>query len=159
MKSTKQIDKMLQDNDKQLSKLFKYDKKKALTFSKEDREEVADKYGVFVIFDNKTPIFVGQSGGYSTGYQPITRDLAYKLGQFNLKSGVGTAKFKKGLAATKTLDVTDTSLITAEALNLKFQYINVKNEPAFINILEFLAIEYAKNKGYHLINYYDINLD
>ena len=43
----------------------------------------------------KTPIFVGQTGGYSTGYQLITKDLFNKLGQYNLKSGVGTTKFKK----------------------------------------------------------------
>ena len=33
--------------------------------------------------------------GYSTGYQLITKDLFNKLGQYNLKSGVGTTKFKK----------------------------------------------------------------
>ena len=36
--------------------------------------------------------------------------------------------------------------------NLKFQYVNVKDEP-FINVLEILAIEYAKDKGYELYNF------
>lgn len=48
-----------------------------------------------MLFLIKTPIFVGQTGGYSTGYQPITKDLFNKMGQYNLKSGVGTTKFKK----------------------------------------------------------------
>lgn len=34
MKGTKQIDKMLQDNDKQLSKLFKYDKRRHSHFQR-----------------------------------------------------------------------------------------------------------------------------
>ena len=50
---------------------------------------------VYMLFLIKTPIFVGQTGGYSTGYQPITKDLFNKMGQYNLKSGVGTTKFKK----------------------------------------------------------------
>lgn len=59
MKGTKQLDQIKEDNKKQLKKLFKYDKDNALTFSKEDREKVQDKFGVYVIFDKKTPIFVG----------------------------------------------------------------------------------------------------
>ena len=40
-----------------------------------------------------------------------------------------------------------------EDYNLKFQYVNVKDEPTFINVLEILAIEYAKDKGYELYNF------
>lgn len=50
---------------------------------------------MYMLSSIKTPIFVGQTGGYSTGYQLITKDLFNKLGQYNLKSGVGTTKFKK----------------------------------------------------------------
>ncbi len=81
------------------------DKDNALTFSKEDREKVQDKFGVYVIFDKKTPIFVGQTGGYSTGYQLITKDLFNKLGQYNLKSGVGTTKIKKKVSTEKKVSM------------------------------------------------------
>lgn len=153
MKGSKRLDQIKEDNKKQLKKLFKYDKNNALSFSKQDREKVQDKFGVYVIFDKKIPIFVGQTGGYSTGYQPITKDLFNKMGQYNLKSGVGTTKFKKGLAQQKGVSEDDIKSITAEDYGLKFQYVNVKDEPAFINILEILALEYAKDKGYELYNF------
>ena len=105
-----------------------------------------------MLFLIKTPIFVGQTGGYSTGYQPITKDLFNKMGQYNLKSGVGTTKFKR-LSSTKGVSEDDIKSITAEDYGLKFQYVNVKDEPAFINILEILALEYAKDKGYELYNF------
>ena len=38
----------------------------------------------------------------------------------------------------------------AEDYNLKVQYIEVKENPALINILETLALEYAKEK---ILNY------
>ena len=41
--------------------------------------------------------------------------------------------------------------ITADKYGLTFQYIKVKDEPAFINVLEILALEYAK--GYELYNF------
>ena len=153
MKGSKRLDQIKEDNKKQLKKLFKYDKNNALSFSKPDREKVQDKFGVYVIFDKKTPIFVGQTGGYSTGYQPITKDLFNKMGQYNLKSGVGTTKFKKGLAQQKGLNEDDIKSITAEDYGLKFQYVNVKDEPAFINILEILALEYAKKNKINLFNF------
>ena len=153
MKGSKKLNELLEDNHKKLKKLFKYDHKKALAFTPEDREKVKDKFGVYVIFDEKKPVFVGQTGGYSTGYQPITKDLFNKMGQYNLKSGVGTTKFKKGLAQQKGLNEDDIKSITAEDYGLKFQYVNVKDEPAFINILEILALEYAKDKGYELYNF------
>ncbi|MGW9856377.1 hypothetical protein ACUXIR_000820 [Staphylococcus hominis] len=153
MKGSKRLNQIKEDNKKQLKKLFKYDKGNALSFNKKDREKVQDKFGVYVIFDNKTPIFVGQTGGYSTGYQPITKDLFNKMGQYNLKSGVGTTKFKKGLAQQKGLSEEDIKSITAEDYGLTFQYVNVKDEPAFINVLEILALEYAKDKGYELYNF------
>ncbi|MCE3398992.1 hypothetical protein LCC45_16710, partial [Staphylococcus aureus] len=65
MKGSKKLDSLLEDNKKKLKKLFKYDKKEALAFTKEDREKVKDKYGVYVIFDQKKPVYVGQTGGYS----------------------------------------------------------------------------------------------
>ncbi|MBI6058132.1 hypothetical protein H8J75_17030, partial [Clostridium perfringens] len=53
----------------------------------------------------------------------------------------------------KGLNEDDIKSITAEDYGLKFQYVNVKDEPAFINILEILALEYAKDKGYELYNF------
>ena len=39
MKGSKKLDNLLEDNKKKLKKLFKYDKKEALSFTKEDREK------------------------------------------------------------------------------------------------------------------------
>ena len=74
-------------------KIFKYDKDNALTFSKEDREKVQDKFGVYVIFDKRRLSSLVKQGLFwlPTYY----KDLFNKLGQYNLKSGVGTTKFKK----------------------------------------------------------------
>ena len=51
MKGSKRLDQIKEDNKKQLKKLFKYDKTNALSFSKQDREKVQDKFGVYVIFE------------------------------------------------------------------------------------------------------------
>ena len=56
MKGSKRLDQIKEDNKKQLKKLFKYDKNNALSFSKQDREKVQDKFGVYVIFDKNTNI-------------------------------------------------------------------------------------------------------
>ena len=48
MKGSKKLDSLLDDNNKKLKKLFKYDKKEALSFTKEDREKVKDKFGVML---------------------------------------------------------------------------------------------------------------
>lgn len=53
MKGSKKLNQLLEDNEKKLKKLFKYDKKEALSFTKEDREKVEDQFGVYVIFDGK----------------------------------------------------------------------------------------------------------
>ena len=53
----------------------------------------------------------------------------------------------------KNLDQSDLKSITAQEHSLTFQYIKVKDEPAFINILELVALEYAKDKGYELYNF------
>ena len=153
MKGSKKLDSLLEDNKKKIKKLFKYDKKEALAFTKEDREKVKDKYGVYVIFDQKKPVYVGQTGGYSTTYKPINKDLYTKLGQYNSHSDSGTTKFRKGFAQSKNLDQYDLKSITAQEHSLTFQYIKVKDEPAFINILELVALEYAKDKGYELYNF------
>ncbi len=50
MKGSKKLDSLLEDNKKKIKKLFKYDKKEALAFTKEDREKVKDKYGVLCYF-------------------------------------------------------------------------------------------------------------
>ena len=50
MKGSKKLNELLEDNQKKLKKLFKYDHKKALAFTPEDREKVKDKFGVYVIF-------------------------------------------------------------------------------------------------------------
>ena len=153
MKGSKRLDQIKEDNKKQLKKLFKYDKNNALSFSKQDREKVQDKFGVYVIFDKKTPIFVGQTGGYSSTHQPINSDLYTKLGQYNSRSETGTTKFRKAYAQNKDLNPNHLKDITADKYGLTFQYIKVKDEPAFINVLEILALEYAKNKGYELYNF------
>lgn len=153
MKGSKKLDNLLEDNEKKLKNVFKYNKKEALSFTKEDREKVKDKFGVYVIFDQKKPVFVGQTGGYSTTYKPSSKDLYTKLGQYNSHSDSGTTKFRKGFAQSKKLDTTDLKSITAEEHGLTFQYIKVKDEPTFINIFELLALEYAKNKGYELYNF------
>ena len=43
--------------------------------------------------------------------------------------------------------------IKASEKNLKFQYIKVKDNLAFINILEILALEYAKKNKINLFNF------
>ncbi len=53
MKGSKKLNELLEDNQKKLKKLFKYDHKKALAFTPEDRGKVKDKFGVYVIFDEK----------------------------------------------------------------------------------------------------------
>ena len=53
MKGSKKLNQLLEDNEKKLKKLFKYDKKEALSFTKEDREKVEDQFGIYVIFDGK----------------------------------------------------------------------------------------------------------
>lgn len=153
MKGSKKLNQLLEDNEKKLKKLFKYDKKESLSFTKEDREKVEDQYGVYVIFEGKKPIFVGQTGGYVTGYKPIQKDLNTKLAQYNSKSDSGTTKFRKELAKNKNADTSELKEMTAENYGLTFQYIKVKGEPAFINILEILALEYAKEKEIKLYNF------
>lgn len=153
MKGSKKLNQLLEDNEKKLKKLFKYDKKEALSFTKEDREKVEDQFGVYVIFDGKKPVFVGQTGGYSTGYKPIQKDLNSKLAQYNSKSDSGTTKFRRELAKSKKKDISDLKGVTAEEYGLTFQYIKVKDEPAFINILEILALEYAKQENMKLYNF------
>lgn len=59
MKGSKKLNELLEDNQKKLKKLFKYDYKKVLVFILEDREKVKDKFGVYVIFDEKKLVFVG----------------------------------------------------------------------------------------------------
>ncbi|MEQ6030090.1 hypothetical protein [Staphylococcus saccharolyticus] len=153
MKGRKKLDSLLYDNNKKLKKLFNYDKKEALSFTKEDREKVKDKFGVCVIFDGKKPVFVGQTSGYSATYKPINKYLFTKLGQYNAHSDAGTTKFRKGYAQSKELNLDNLKSITALEHGLTFQYIKVKDEPAFINILKILALEYAKAKGYVLYNF------
>ena len=144
MKGSKKLNELLEDNQKKLKKLFKYDHKKALAFTPEDREKVKDKFGVYVIFDEKKPVFVGQT---------INSDLYTKLGQYNSRSETGTTKFRKAYAQNKDLNPNHLKDITADKYGFTFQYIKVKDEPAFINVLEILALEYAKNKGYELYNF------
>ena len=103
-----------------------------------------------MIFDEK-PVFVGQTGGYSSTHQPINSDLYTKLGQYNSRSETGTTKFRKAYAQNKDLNPNHLKDITADKYGLTFQYIKVKDEPAFINVLEILALEYAKIKGMNFI--------
>ena len=122
-----------------------------MAFTPEDREKVKDKFGVYVIFDEEKPVFVGQTGGYSSTHQPINSDLYTKLGQYNSHSETGTTKFRKAFAQNKDLNQNHLKDITADNYGFTFQYIKVKDEPAFINVLEILALEYAKNKGMNFI--------
>lgn len=74
-----------------------------------------------------------------------------KLGQYNSRSETGTTKFRKAYAQNKDLNPNHLKDITADKYGLTFQYIKVKDEPAFINVLEILALEYAKIKGMNFI--------
>src|SRR5699024_6299929 len=95
MNGDKKLEAFLEEYKKPIKKLFKYDKSKALTFDKESRSSVEDQNGIFVIFKNKEPLYVGQAGGFMTGYKLTQKDLNDKLAQFNLKSDVGTSRFRK----------------------------------------------------------------
>ena len=152
MKGSKKLNQLLEDNEKKLKKLFKYDKKEALSFTKEDRKSRGSVWCICDIRWQK-PVFVGQTGGYSTGYKPIQKDLNSKLAQYNSKSDSGTTKFRRELAKSKKKDTSDLKGVTAEEYGLTFQYIKVKDEPAFINILEILALEYAKQENMKLYNF------
>ncbi|PHK48899.1 hypothetical protein [Staphylococcus edaphicus] len=153
MNGDKKINELLDTYKKPLKKLFKYDKSNALTFDKESRNKVEGQKGVFVIFYNKKPIFVGQAGGYMTGYKLTQKDLNDKLAQFNLKSDAGTARFRRVFAEKNNLDETEVKEIKAETYGLKFQFIKVKGNPAMINTLEMLALEYAKSNDIALYNF------
>lgn len=156
MKGNKKIAELLALYDKKLSKLFKYNKKKALTFDKESRLQLQGKFGIYVIFNaHKKPVFVGQAGGYLNNNQRAKKDLCDKLGQYNLKSDAGTLRFKKAYAQANDLVADDAKAIRAEDYNLKVQYIEVKENPALINILETLALEYAKENDLELYNFYN----
>ncbi|BCU51504.1 hypothetical protein ACUW9N_001173 [Staphylococcus auricularis] len=154
MKADKKIEELLEDYKKPLKKVFKYNEKDAISFEKEDREKVLGKNGVFVIFDEEDePVYVGQAGGYSTGHRPTQKDLYEKLGQFNLKSDASTNKFKRAFAEDKGLDPEEAKEIRAIDYELNVQFIKVKGNPTFINILELLALEYAKSKDIDLYNF------
>ncbi|HLR19433.1 MAG TPA: hypothetical protein VK115_05875 [Staphylococcus sp.] len=153
MNGDKKLEAFLEEYKKPIKKLFKYDKSKALTFDKESRSSVEDQNGIFVIFKNKEPLYVGQAGGFMTGYKLTQKDLNDKLAQFNLKSDVGTSRFRKAYVAHQNLDESELKNIKAEEHNLKFQYIKVKGNPAVINILEILALEYAKENDIDLYNF------
>ncbi|NWK85139.1 hypothetical protein HYE69_10015 [Staphylococcus sp. GSSP0090] len=153
MNGDKKINELLDDYKKPLKKLFKYDKSNALTFDKESRSKVEDQKGIFVIFNNKQPIFLGQAGGYMAGYKITQKDLNDKLAQFNLKSDTGTARFRRVFAEQNGLDEAEAKEIKAETYGLKFQFIKVKGNPSMINILEMLALAYAKENDINLYNF------
>lgn len=96
---------------------------------------------------------MGQVGGYMTGYKITQKDLNDKLGQFNVKSDSGTARFRRVFAEQNSLDEAETKEIKAENYGLKFQFIKVKGNPSMINILEILALEYAKENDINLYNF------
>ncbi|MDT3978051.1 hypothetical protein RPO28_06010, partial [Staphylococcus saprophyticus] len=104
MNGDKKISELLDNYKKPLKKLFKYDKSNACAFDKESRSKVEGQKGIFVIFNNKQPIFVGQAGAYMTGYKITQKDLNDKLGQFNVKSDSGTARFRRVFAEQNSLD-------------------------------------------------------
>ena len=153
MNGDKQLTGLLEEYKKPLKKLFKYDKSSALTFDKASRSQVQEQKGIFVIFKNKKPIFVGQAGGFMTGYKLTQKDLESKLSQFNLRSDAGTARFRKVYVQQNNPDEPELKHINAEEQNLKFQYIKIKENPAMINILEILALEYAKENEIELYNF------
>lgn len=88
-----------------------------------------------------------------TGYKLTQKDLESKLSQFNLRSDAGTARFRKAYIEQHNLDESELKNINAEEQNLKFQYIKIKENPAMINILEILALEYAKENEIELYNF------
>lgn len=88
-----------------------------------------------------------------TGYKITQKDLNDKLGQFNVKSDSGTARFRRVFAEQNSLDEAETKEIKAENYGLKFQFIKVKGNPSMINILETLALEYAKENDINLYNF------
>lgn len=153
MNGDKKISELLDNYKKPLKKLFKYDKSNACAFDKESRSKVEGQKGIFVIFNNKQPIFVGQAGAYMTGYKITQKDLNDKLGQFNVKSDSGTARFRRVFAEQNSLDEAETKEIKAENYGLKFQFIKAKGNPSMINILEILALEYAKENDINLYNF------
>lgn len=153
MNGDKKLTSLLETYNKSLKKLFKYDKSKALKFDQDSRSQVKEQKGVFVIFNNKQPLFVGQAGGYMTGYKLTQKDLNDKLAQFNSKSEAGTAKFRKAFLEQQNITEIESKDFRAEDYQLKFQYIKVKGNPALINLLEILALEYAKENDIKLYNF------
>src|SRR5699024_2285663 len=104
MNGDKKLEAFLEEYKKPIKKLFKDDKAKALTFDKESRSSVEDQNGIVVIFKNKEALYVGQAGGFMTGYKLTQKDLNDKLAQFNLKSDVDTSRFRKAYVAHQNLD-------------------------------------------------------
>ena len=88
-----------------------------------------------------------------TGYKITQKDLNDKLGQFNVKSDSGTARFRRVFAEQNSLDEAETKEIKAENYGLKFQFIKVKGNPSMINILEILDLENAKENDINLYNF------
>ena len=72
MKGSKKLNQLLEDNEKKLKSFLNMIRKNLCHLQKKI-EKVEDQYGVYVIFDGKKPIFVGQTGGYATGYKPIQK--------------------------------------------------------------------------------------
>lgn len=153
MNGDKKMATLIEDYNKPLKKLFKYDKAKALKFDADSRSKLQDQKGIFVIFEDKQPLFVGQAGGYMTGHKLTQKDLSSKLAQFNSKSDAGTAKFRKTFIEQHHFQEVESQDIRAEAYNLKFQYIKVKGNPSMINLLEILALEYANENEIGLYNF------
>lgn len=153
MNGDKKLATLLETYDKSLNKVFKYDKSKALNFDNDSRSKVKEEKGIFVIFHNKQPLFVGQAGGYMMGYKLTQKDLNDKLAQFNSKSESGTAKFRKLFLEQQKITEIETKDFRAEDYHLKFQYIKVKGNKALINLLEILALEYAKENDIALYNF------
>src|SRR5699024_4713549 len=90
--------------------------------------------------------------GFMTGFKFTQKDLYDKLGQFNSASDTGTTKFRKAYIEQHGLDEAEMKNIKANEKKLKFQYIKVKDNLAFINILETLAFNYAKKNKIKLFN-------
>src|SRR5699024_7373232 len=96
---------------------------------------------------------VGQAGDFMTGYKLKQKDFNDKLAHFNMTSDVGTWRLWKEYVAHQNLDESELKNIKAEEHNLKCQYIKVKGNPAVINILENLVLEYAKENDIDLYNF------
>ena len=72
MKGSKKLDSLLEDNKKKLKSYLNMMKKKLWLSQKKIVRKSKISMGL-CYFDQKKPVYVGQTGGYSTTYKPINK--------------------------------------------------------------------------------------